>query len=70
MAYNVNVVDIPNLKANDALFVYEELTFDNSIFGFNNADETWANYCAEVESMGLSELQGFYAAAYARYEQR
>ena len=43
MAYDVNVVDIPNLKANDALFVYEELTFDNSIFGFNNADETWAN---------------------------
>ena len=33
-------------------------------------DETWANYCAEVESMGLSELQGFYEAAYARYEQR
>lgn len=43
MAYDVNVVDIPNLKANDKLFVYEELTFDNSIFGFNNADETWAN---------------------------
>lgn len=43
MAYDVNVVDLPNLKANDKLFVYEELTFDNSIFGFNNADETWSN---------------------------
>jgi len=43
MAYDVNVVDLPNLKANDDLFVYEELTFDNSIFGFNNADTTWAN---------------------------
>ena len=43
MAYDINVVDIPNLKANENLYVYEELTFDNSIFGFNNADETWAN---------------------------
>ena len=43
MAYNVNVVDIPNLKADETLYVYEELVPDNSIFGFNNLDETWAN---------------------------
>jgi peptide/nickel transport system substrate-binding protein len=43
LSYNPNVVDLPNLKSNENLYVYEELAFDNSIFGFNNADETWAN---------------------------
>ena len=43
MAYNCNVNDIPNLKANEKLYVYEELVPDNSIFGFNNTSEIWSN---------------------------
>ena len=33
-------------------------------------DETWKAYCDKIESMGLAELQAFYEAAYARYENR
>ena len=33
-------------------------------------DDTWNAYVAEVEAMGLAELQSFYETAYSRYESR
>ena len=33
-------------------------------------DDTWNAYVADVEAMGLAELQSFYEAAYSRYESR
>jgi len=33
-------------------------------------DDTWNAYVAEVEAMGLDELQSFYETAYGRYESR
>lgn len=33
-------------------------------------DDTWNAYVAEVEAMGLDELQSFYETAYSRYESR
>lgn len=33
-------------------------------------DDTWNAYVAEVEAMGLDELQSFYETAYGRYENR
>ena len=33
-------------------------------------DDTWNAYVADVEAMGLDELQSFYEAAYSRYESR
>lgn len=33
-------------------------------------DETWAQYCQEIEDMGLEELEGYYQTAYERYKIR
>lgn len=30
-------------------------------------DEEWDNYCAQLEAMGLSEMNAIYEGAYARY---